>query len=266
MSPVTNPAVMINHYLAYQVKEILGNYFGMPMFFLPSTPTDIQSLYEGFPAASEDQPFAVYERMFKMRKGSFPHCKCEQLLYYIYKNGSLSDAEQAAVLFETTQLIYDLMDRGDESAQEVNAWQIASLNSNGKYQPVENGTEFNPVFFHETKVFQLEETRDIIDFATAKTYFGNKIIVDYEYHAQDFNNAKPTTKNILDAVWAGAWNSSATYDLLDVVSYSNNNWLAVEENTNQAPPDSLSWRKIVTEFNTNNIPRSITVQNVPPID
>jgi len=203
MSPVTNPAVIINHYLAYQVKERLDNYFGMPMFFLPSTPTDIQSLYEGFPAASEDQPFAVYERMFKMRKGSFPHCKCEQLLYYIYKNGSLSDAEQAAVLFETTQLIYDLMDRGDESAQEINAWQVANLTNYtrndgkvvGVYEPFAGGTKFNPVFFHDTKVFQLEETRDIIDFATAKTYFGNKIIIDYEYHAKDFNDAKPAILN-----------------------------------------------------------------------
>lgn len=191
---VTNPAVIINHYLSYVIEQKVPEYFGMPMFFLPSTPSDIQSLYEGFPQAKEDQPFAVYERMFKMRKGSFPHCKCEQLLYYLYKNGS-RDSEQAAILFETTQLIYDLMDRGDESAQEVNAWQAANLNSNGKYQPIADETEFNPVFFHETRVFQLEETRDIIDFATAQTYFGNKIIVDYEYHAQDFNNAEPLFKN-----------------------------------------------------------------------
>lgn len=192
---VTNPAVIINHYLSHVIEQMIPEYFGMPMFFLPSTPTDIQSLYEGFPQANEDQPFVVYERMFKMRRAPFPHCKCEQLLYYIYKNGSLSDSEQAAVLFETTQLIYDLMDRGDESAQEVNAWQVANLNSNGKYQPVAGGTEFNPVSFHQTKVFQLEETRDIINFATAQTYFGNKIIVDYEYHAQDFNNAEPLFKN-----------------------------------------------------------------------
>lgn len=186
---VTNPAVIINHYIANRTAtdSNVSDYFGEPMFFLPSTPTDIDALYEGFPAADPGQPFAVYERMFKMRRAPFPHCKCEQLLYYLYKNGSLSDPEQAAVLFETTQLIYDLMDRGDESAQEVNAWQVANLNSNGNYQPVSGGTEFKPIFFHSTKVFQLEETRDIINFATAKTYFGNKIIIDYEYHSQDFN-------------------------------------------------------------------------------
>jgi hypothetical protein len=37
-------------------------------------------------------------------------------------------------------------------------------------------------YFHEFKVYQLEESRDIIDFGTARTYGGNKIIIDYDYH------------------------------------------------------------------------------------
>jgi hypothetical protein len=43
--------------------------------------------------------------------------------------------------------------------------------------------DFAMPFFHEIKVYQLEETRDIIDFGTARTYAGNKIIVDYDWHA-----------------------------------------------------------------------------------
>jgi hypothetical protein len=39
-----------------------------------------------------------------------------------------------------------------------------------------------PVFFHDIKVYQLEESRDIIDFGTARTYAGNKIIIDYDWH------------------------------------------------------------------------------------
>jgi hypothetical protein len=43
--------------------------------------------------------------------------------------------------------------------------------------------------FHSFKVYQLEETRDIIDFGTARTYGGNKIIIDFEYHQdQDLTN------------------------------------------------------------------------------
>jgi hypothetical protein len=37
-------------------------------------------------------------------------------------------------------------------------------------------------YFHGFKIYQLEEVRDIIDFGTARTYGGNKIIIDYDYH------------------------------------------------------------------------------------
>jgi hypothetical protein len=38
------------------------------------------------------------------------------------------------------------------------------------------------MFFHNFKIYQLEETRDIVDFGTARTYAGNKIIIDYDWH------------------------------------------------------------------------------------
>jgi hypothetical protein len=37
-------------------------------------------------------------------------------------------------------------------------------------------------YFHTFKVYQLEEARDIIDFGTARTYGGNKIIIEFDYH------------------------------------------------------------------------------------
>jgi hypothetical protein len=144
-------------------------------------PTDIDALTEGFPEASQDV-FAVYDRMFKMRRKPFPHIKSEQLLYYFYKMAGDPEA-----LIETTQVVHDLLDRGDESAEEVNDW-IASKVVNGV---LEFGTgslarTFKPVRFHSFKIFQLEETRDIIDFGTARTYAGNKVIIDYEYHTKDY--------------------------------------------------------------------------------
>lgn len=188
----TNPAVIINNYLSAALQQVLPEYYNsVPMAFTPTEPTDIATFYDtlgNFP--SNPKALAVYERMFKMRKRAFPHIKCEQLLYYIYvAEGVGGSEEQIASLFETTQAIYDLLDRGDESAQEVNEWQNSNLNINGNVEV--GGLEFTPVFFHELQVFQLEETRDLIDFATAKTYTGNKIIVDYEFHAKDFNNAVP---------------------------------------------------------------------------
>ena len=188
------PPIFINKYLSEKIsgsKENLGalqDYFSQSMRFFPTSPTDINALTESFPEASNDV-FAVYDRMFKMRRTPFPHIKCEQLLYYFYKmSGSLE------ALIETTQLVSDLLDNGDESAQELNAWITSKASGTtvvknpitGKeetYRKVTfDGVDFLLPFFHYIKIFQLEETRDIIDFGTARTYAGNKIIIDYEWH------------------------------------------------------------------------------------
>jgi hypothetical protein len=178
---ISYPPVFINEYLAEKVTDKIPNRFSGAFRFFPTLPTDINALTEGFPEASNDV-FAVYDRMLKMRRSPFPHIKNEQLLYYFYKTNSDPEA-----LIETTQIVADLLDRGDESGQEINAW-IESKVVDGL---VTFGTgalarEFKPVFFHDTKIFQLQETRDIIDFGTARTFAGNKIIVEYCYHTQDY--------------------------------------------------------------------------------
>jgi hypothetical protein len=71
------------------------------------------------------------------------------------------------------EAVLRLMDRGDESAQELNAWAKAKGNIGGME------CKF---YFHDFKIYQLEEARDIVDFGTARTYAGNKVIIDYDYH------------------------------------------------------------------------------------
>jgi hypothetical protein len=137
-------------------------------YFFPTLPTDIENLTATFPQSNE--VFAVYDRMFKMRRMPFPYIKCEQLLYYFYAVGENATTKMVI----TQQQISDLLDRGDDSAKDLNAWAAANegLWSN----------ESKPLFFHNFKIYQLEETRDIIDFGTARTYAGNKIIIDYDWH------------------------------------------------------------------------------------
>lgn len=115
--------------------------------------------------------------MFKMRRNPFPHIKSEQLLYYFYA------VESSAVtnLIEITQRIQDLLDGEDESAQEVNAWSAAKQASATPLLDASGAPLLKP-FFHGIKVYQLEETRDIIDFGTARTFAGNKLIIDYDWH------------------------------------------------------------------------------------
>ena len=170
---ITHPPSIINAYL----QEKISQSFSTTVPFVPTMPTDIDALIQTFP--SSNGMFSVYDRMFKYRRTPFPHIKSEQLLYYFYKTSD----NAVELLFGATQKIHDLLDREDESAQELNAW-ISTKVVNDKI--VINGTEFKPVFFHNLKVYQLEETRDVVDFGTARTFAGNKLIIDYDYHTVDY--------------------------------------------------------------------------------
>lgn len=191
------PPVFINNYLSEKISTAFPNYFDGSVKFFPTQPTTIDTLTEQFPDASEE-PFAVYDRMFRMQRNAFPHIRTEQLLYYFYKTSGGMEA-----LIETTQAVQDLLDNGDESADDLNYWITQKYISQGenteslpivnRHQPdaqypvVTFGTgayakNFFLPYFHEFKIYQLEEARDIIDFGTARTYAGNKIILQYTWH------------------------------------------------------------------------------------
>jgi hypothetical protein len=175
---IVNPPIFINDYL----KEKLNDIVDLDVPFFPTSPSTIDQLTQSFPSLNNSAGlFAVYDRMLKMRRGPFPHKKNEQILYYFYGTAS----EAIPKLLDATQVVSDLLDREDESAQEINSWLQSKL-VNGVYpKPDANNQtkEFLPVHFHYFRIYQLEETRDIIDFGTARTYAGNKIIIDYCYHS-----------------------------------------------------------------------------------
>ena len=178
------PPAFINRYLQENIALLeLG---AVPMY--PTVPTD-PDIADGFtiteltgndPTArfSFQGTMAIYDRMFKMRRQPFPHIKSEQVLYYFYA------VRENAVpnLIEITQKIQDLLDGGDESAQDINTWIDNLPDGTTANTKLISGTEFNMPYFHEIKIYQLEETRDIIDFGTARTFAGNKIIIDYDWH------------------------------------------------------------------------------------
>lgn len=166
---ISYPPIFVNDYLAEKASQR----FNVSLPFFPTGPSTIEQLTQTFP--DSQGLFAVYDRMFRMRRKAFPHIKDEQLLYYFYKT-----AGDPELLIETTQLVQDLLDRGDESGQEVNKWLQSKLNADGLY--VKGNKSFLPVFFHDFTIYQLEEARDIVDFGTARTYAGNKIIISYCYH------------------------------------------------------------------------------------
>jgi hypothetical protein len=186
MANIYHPPSLINAYLAAKINPNFGltrtvvvdnpatpeneasiTYTGTIRFF-PTSPTDINTLTETFPDG--DGVFAVYDRMLRMRRQPFPHIKCEQLLYYFYAFGE----DSIENMVEITGRVEDLLNNGDESAEDLNKWarENTALWSDAT----------KPIQFHNFKVYQLQETRDIIDFGTARTYAGNKIIVDFDWH------------------------------------------------------------------------------------
>jgi hypothetical protein len=164
-SLLNTPVLWINKYLQEKLSEniqIANN--GLIPFF-PTGPNTIEALTTTFP---EGGVMAVWDRMFRMRRGPFPHIKSEQVLYYFYAQAS----NPIPTMVQIQELTMRLFDRGDESAEELNAW------TRGKTFD-EMSCKF---YFHNFKIYQLEEARDIVDFGTARTYAGNKIIIDYDYH------------------------------------------------------------------------------------
>lgn len=166
------PILWINKYLGDKIPALTG----MDKFpFFPSTPSTINDLTEYF-SRSTQGVVGTWDRLVRMRRLSFPHIKTEQVMYYFYANGS----DPIMNMIRVQESILRLMDRGDETAQEINNWCM-----NRRVRLDDGTTVDNLFYFHNFKIYQLEETRDIIDFGTARTYGGNKIIIEYQYHQKD---------------------------------------------------------------------------------
>jgi len=172
---LNTPLLWINKYLQSQLSESLG--YVTPFF--PPSPFNIDDLTEKWMVLNnQNTPVSngvacTWDRLVKMNRSAFPHVKGEQILYYFYGLGE----DSIPTMIQTQEAVLRLLDRGDESAQELNAWC-----ANRKIRLDDGSTVDNMFLFHSFKVYQLEETRDIIDFGTARTYGGNKIIIDFEYH------------------------------------------------------------------------------------
>jgi hypothetical protein len=167
-SILNTPVLWVNAYLQEKLEGL--GFEAMPFF--PSVPSTLNDLTEFFPTSGV---MATYDRMIRMRRSPFPHIKCEQLLYYFY-----ATAENSVInMVKITEQTLRLMDREDETAEELNEWCRA------KGSIMVEGETIEPNFrFINFKVFQLQETRDIVNFGTARTYAGNKIIIYYDYIMQ----------------------------------------------------------------------------------
>jgi hypothetical protein len=187
-SLLNTPVLWINKYLQENVTQ-LTNLPKMPFF--PSTPSILDDLTGSFP---EGGTMAVWDRMVKMNRKTLPHIKNEEILYYFYATAENSIENMVKI----QEAVLRLMDRFDETAEEINNWcsnTRINIGTTGQPEYIDN-----IFYFHNFKVYQLQETRDIINFGTARTYGGNKIIIDFEYHQKPVLDA-----NSKDTIMGSNW-------------------------------------------------------------
>jgi hypothetical protein len=168
-STLNTPGLWINKYLQEKIYE--GTEIAIPFF--PTLPNTLDDLTDQWVTINDERAsykgvVSVYDRLIRMRRSPFPHIKGEQLLYYFYA----TQDNVTESMIEVQENVLRLMDREDETAEEINNWTMGKT----------IGGMTCKFYFHNFKIYQLEEVRDIIDFGTARTYGGNKIIIDFDYH------------------------------------------------------------------------------------
>jgi len=137
---------------------------------IATAPGNSQEIWEQLVTqATTEEPLLIqYETLMRFRTGSFYPIKREQLIYYLYSDNLVH-------INNARNVIVHLLDRQDIAAQEVNAY-----SANNK--PFDSITFDHKIFFHNMKVYQADETRDLVDLAAVKASFTNKIIIEYDYH------------------------------------------------------------------------------------
>lgn len=163
------PPIWINSYIVEELKK-----YDFNVVVVPSNPSAIDDIYKNTLGSYPDLAIQ-YDRLFRFRRTPFYPMKCEQLLYYVYSTNS-------SKIYDAMIVISQLLDRSDASAEDLNKW--IALNPLYEDQAAKIANDPMPcnVYFHDTKVYQLEETRDLGELSSIRGLTLNKLIIEYDYH------------------------------------------------------------------------------------
>lgn len=162
------PPLLLNKYVLSQL-ELHGLWTQREDKLEPIIPvqsTNIDDLFDEI-TPTIDPFLIVYDRLVRYKPNAFYRHKRDQLVYTIH---TLNDEQ----MFDISRVITEALDRQDAAAQDINQWlvenpdRITNLNNN--------------VFFHSLRVFQADETRDLVELGSIRFNYRNKIIVEYDYH------------------------------------------------------------------------------------
>ena len=166
------PPSYINMYIKQQLSDfgILSGYEQMEPIF-PVSPTNLDDVFKNYIGApGEENPLLIqYDRMIRFRPNPFYAHKREQLMYTLY-------CTKMDKIYDATRIIFESLDREDAAAQDINKYVQSEYNAGNITTP--------NVMFHNLRVYQADETRDLIELASVRTTYANKIIVEYDYHSK----------------------------------------------------------------------------------
>lgn len=169
ISQTAYPPQFINAFVANELARfgILSGTEQMTPIF-PTSPTNIEEVFKNYiaPPGVDDPLLIQFERLLRFRPNAMYRHKREQLVYYLYSTN-------LSKVLDAHRIISECLDREDASAQDLHSWAINNYDTG----------EFN-VFFHNFKVYQADETRDVLELASARTVYANKLIIEYDYHTQ----------------------------------------------------------------------------------
>jgi len=173
----------IGHFIFKELKKYnsVGVFEDQTIFpFIPSTSS--QSTIDGLrdfiiqtDGGGGDSTVSIfkYDTLIRFRSRPFYAIRKEQMIIEF-----LTDDDYGASRNIESIITY-LLDREDASAQELNAWCAENADS------IQGLDTFN-VFFHRTKVFKIDERRDLSELESVNLpEVASKIIIEYDYHHKD---------------------------------------------------------------------------------
>jgi hypothetical protein len=161
-----NEEIIINHYVWDKFKEYrpeIALHYNFVVPFIPVSDTTANSLPWG------DKPYIVYDSYYSTRSTNkqFYPIKEGRMIYSI--KGNIEE------IFDWRDFIVNILDRGDQSAYEINNPGLIDYLEPSMRERVKT-------YFHCTSVYQVNSINQSTKQGGVEKDFSTDLIIKYDYH------------------------------------------------------------------------------------
>lgn len=155
------------------IVEELKKYEGFnTVIAVPSSAVSIEDVLKNY----KTYPDLViqYDKLFRFRSNKLYALKAEQSVIYLYG--------KPEKVFQAEAIIHAALDRADAAAEDVNRWAMAKQGGTDPMLDDSGNPLVHNTYFHNMRVYQLEEARDLGEITSLRGLSMVKMLVEYEYH------------------------------------------------------------------------------------